>query len=103
MKTLIIAIIFVLLLALGGFFALKIFQSKAAKTGSPASAITTLTGTLQPITGNPEYSEVVTVNGKTTGVASTHLDLTPYEGKNVKITGQYSGTTMYADNVVIVP
>lgn len=101
MKTFLIAIVFLVVLAIGGIFVLKAFQAKAPK--GAVSRTITLTGTLQAITSNGEYSDVILVNGQSVGVNSTRLDLKPYEGKNVKIVGEYSGSTMYADSVTVLP
>ena len=48
-----------------------------------------------------DYAHVIVSGGKTEGVASFTLDLDQYVGKQVEVTGQYSGTTLYADSVVL--
>lgn len=99
MKAFLAGIVVLILLAAGGFFAYKYFGSRASSTQTTTQVERTLTGILQKIQSTGEYSHVINVGGKLTGVTSSTVDLTPYEGKNVRVTGQYSGTTMYADKV----
>lgn len=101
MKGFLVGIIVLVILGLFGFFALKNFQKSYVTPGS--SAQVTLVGVLQPISGNDQYSYLIVVNGQTIGVASTRLNLKQYEGKKVQITGQYSGTTIYADQIQEAP
>ncbi len=101
MKGFLIGIIILVILGIFGFFALKNFQK--SYTAPSSSAEVTLVGVLQPISGNDQYSYLIIVNGRTIGVASNRLNLKQYEGKNVQITGQYSGTTMYADQIQEAP
>ena len=103
MKTFIIAIIVLLILGVGGYFAFKIIKNQALSNEPGKNLVQTLDGVLTPIQFNGQYSDVITSGGTVTGVTSSTLDLKPYENKKVHITGEYSGNTMYADTVTIIP
>lgn len=103
MKTFIFAILFLVIAVSAAVFGFKYFQSKSSVGQAPVNLQRTLTGVLTPIPSTGEYSHVVDVNGQLVGVTSNTVDLTQYENKKVKIIGEYSGTTMYADSVTITP
>ena len=64
---------------------------------------TTITGVLSKASpGSGDYTHLVTVKDKVVGVSSYSISLDTYVGKAVSITGQYSGTTLYADVVTEV-
>lgn len=72
------------------------FSGCAAK---PANTTTenpnvTIMGTLQSAAG--KFS--VVSNGKVTDLDSRRVDLSPYVGQIVKVTGQFSGTTLFVDS-----
>lgn len=100
----IILAIFVALLALGagGYFVYNNLSSTSQPpAGNYKTSAVTLTGILQPAKGD-DYSYLLISNGKSTGVASQKIDLNQYAGKKVSVSGQYSGTTLYADEITIM-
>lgn len=104
MKTFLIALVIIILAISGGVLTLTYWQGQVKQTGqTPVNLQQTLTGVLQPVTSNGEYSDIIITNGKTVGVTSNTVNLKPYENKKVKVVGEYSGTTMYADSVTITP
>ncbi|MCL4338628.1 hypothetical protein M1271_02990 [Patescibacteria group bacterium] len=59
-----------------------------------------LAGTLQKVPqSNNDYSHILVNNNEITGIASNNIDLDKYVGQKVEISGQYSGTTLYADKI----
>lgn len=103
MKTFIVAILFLVIAVSAAVFGFKYIQNKS-KTGQPPINLQrTLTGVLTAVPSTGEYSHVIDVNGQLVGVTSNTVDLKPYENKKVNIIGEYSGTTMYADSVTIIP
>lgn len=104
MKTFLIALVIIILAISAGVFVLTYWQQQVKQTGqAPVTLQQTLTGVLQPISSTGEYSDIIITNGKTVGVTSNTVNLRPYENKKVKVIGQYSGNTMYADSVTITP
>jgi uncharacterized protein (UPF0333 family) len=80
-----------------------------AKTPSSSTTKTqvkpnvTFTGTLSKATDpNGEYTHLLNSTAGVKGVNSYSVHLDDYTGKKVTITGQYSGTTLYADTVIEV-
>lgn len=59
----------------------------------------TVEGKIQKGVGD-DYSYILMTRDKTIGVTSQTVDISKYENKNVRISGQYSGTTLYADSIV---
>lgn len=103
MKTFLIIILILVIGFIAAVFGFKYLQSKQTTTSTTTTLQKTLVGVLQPVTSTGEYSHIIVVNGKVTGVTSTTVDLKPYENKKVQILGEYSGNTMYADSVTILP
>lgn len=103
MKTFIFAILFLVIAISAGVFGFKYIQNKAKEGQTPITLQRTLTGVLTPVPSTGEYSHVVDVNGQLVGVTSNTVDLKPYENRKVNIVGEYSGATMYADSVTIIP
>lgn len=102
MKAFFVGIIFLALVGVGGYVGLQ-YYAKSSPAGGTVykSEVVTKTGILQAGQGD-DYSYVISVGGKLIGVASQKLNLSQYVGKKVSVTGQYSGTTLYADSVVEV-
>ncbi len=100
-----LGILIAILLVLGGagFFGYKYLM----KTGQGASSSetggekTAKTGVLQKVGGSGEdYSHLLTNPGqKSVGVSSSTMDLNKYNGKKVEVSGMYSGTTLYVDQL----
>ena len=100
MKSFFVAIIILIVLGVVGYSGFRYFSSRQTTqptTQTPKSVNTTLTGVLKSATG--ETSFMIVSGGKTTRVASYSLQLDEYVGRNVKITGQYSGNTLYVDAI----
>jgi len=94
----------ILILAISAaVYGFKYWQQLAAGGQAPVSLQQSLTGILQPVPSVGEYSDIIVNGNSTVGVTSSTINLRPFENKKVKIMGQYSGTTMYADSVVLVP
>lgn len=96
---------FVALLGVGGYFGYQYLLSQSSKTSSTGSQsykseAMTKTGTLQkaPVKSS-DFEHVLLSEGKSIGVTSYKVDLDQYVGKKVTISGQPSGTTLYADTV----
>lgn len=103
MKTFLVAILVLVIVISAAVFGFKYWQSKSATGNAPVSLEQTVEGVLTPVPFTGEYSDVVDVNGKLIGVTSTTVNLKQYENRKVKVSGQYSGNTMYADSVTILP
>lgn len=108
----VLAILIVLLLAGAGgtYWYLKqpksddLYQMQQTESESGEEVMSgdvTKTGKLQQSQGD-DYNHIILSEGKAIGVASQSLDLDQYVGKTVSVTGQYSGTTLYADSVTEV-
>lgn len=104
MKAFVIGIIFLVLLGAGAYVGLKYFYTPA--TGSPSfkTAVITKMGTLQKSTlVQSDFTHVLVSAGQSIGVASYTLNLDDYIGKKVSVTGQFSGDTLYADSITVIP
>jgi hypothetical protein len=103
MKAFILGIVFLVVVAIGGYFALQyIGKSGTAGTVYKTAAITR-TGTLQKSTAaGTDFTHILISAGASYGVASYSQNLDQYVGKNVKVTGQNSGTTLYIDTVTVI-
>lgn len=104
MKWIVIGLLFVGALGAAGFIWLKQTGSSSVSTETSAykTQPVTISGMFQASKGD-DFNYAILSNGKLTGVASQKEDLGKYVGKTVKITGQYSGTTLYADSVIATP
>ncbi len=102
MKTFIAALLIIVLAISVAVFGFRFLQEKSLNSSVPSVLQNTLEGVLQPIPSVGEYSDIIVTNNKTVGVTSNTVNLKPYENKKVKVTGQYSGNTMYADSVMII-
>lgn len=102
MKFLVVLVLLIVLGA-GGFFTYQSLVS--TKSASPTTLETpannqsvTKTGTLRK-GASADSGFLLIESDKTEAVSSTTIKLDQYVGKKVEITGQYSGTTLYADSV----
>lgn len=107
MKAAIIAVVLICLVGLG--LGAYLVLSKNAVGSTPSvpktqeSQNTTITGVLSPGgTAKDDYKHVITAGNKITGVSSYSVSLDQYVGKTVTVTGQFSGTTLYADTITEV-
>jgi len=105
MKAFLFGILFLVLVAAGGFVYLKYFYKSPSQTGTQIykTAAITKTGEIRKsnVTGSDFTHVLINPTEKSVGVASYTLNLDDYIGKKVSITGQYSGDTLYADSVTI--
>ncbi|SRR5260221_7252794 len=104
MRTFLTTLLILVILVVAGVFAYKFFvnQSKSQQ-GSAPSLEQSLEGILTPVAYTGEFSDVISSNGKLIGVTSTTINLKQYENKKVHINGEYSGNTMYADSITVIP
>lgn len=106
MKAFLGGIIFLVLLGAGAYIGLKYFYKSPTDTGTQTfkSAPIVKTGVLQKSNvAQSDFTHVLVASGTSIGVASYSLNLDDYIGKQVEVTGQYSGTTLYADVVTVLP
>jgi len=61
------------------------------------SAIEEMTGTIKTKVGD-EY--VFMTNGELKNITSNKINLDQYVGKEIKVKGMYSGSTLYVDEIV---
>jgi hypothetical protein len=104
MKAFFIGMLFLVLLGVGAYVGLKYFYKPA--TGSPSfkTAAITKTGILQKSTlAQSDFTHELVSSGQSVGVASYTLNLDDYIGKKVSVTGQFSGDTLYADTITVIP
>jgi|SRR5581483_6398648 len=101
MKSFLISLLVLILVISAAVYGFKYWQNATNQGTSPVQLQRTLEGVLQPVLSTGEYSDVIVTGDKTVGVTSNTINLKPYEHRKVKIVGEYSGTTMYADSVTI--
>ena len=100
MKAFFIGIIFLIIVGAGAYVGLKYFYKPATGTQTYKTATITKTGILQKSTITAsDFTHVIVSSGSSVGVASYTLNLDDYIGKNVSVTGQFSGNTLYADTI----
>jgi len=106
MKAFLTGIVVLVLVAAGAFVYLKYYSP------SPTDPEATIYKTA-PVTKRGElrktnvaasdFTHVLMADGSSVGVASYSLNLDDYIGRKVEVTGQYSGTTLYADIIQVLP
>lgn len=107
MKAFLIGVVFLIIVSAGAFVYLKYFYVSPAQTGTKVytTAAVTKTGVLQKTNvAGSDFTHVLISSDpaqKSIGVASYTLSLDSYIGKQVSVTGQYSGDTLYADTVAV--
>lgn len=107
MKAFLIGILFIVLAAAGGYVYLKYFYTSSA-SGAQIYKTSSITKTGELRKTNVAGSDFTHVlissdaSGKSTGIASYTLNLDDYIGKQVEVTGQFSGDTLYADTVKVL-
>ena len=100
MKAFLIGLLFLFLVAAGGYIGLKYFYKPQTYKTAPI----TKTGILQKSTiAQSDFTHVIITPDASAGVASYTLSLNDYIGKKVSVTGQFSGDTLFADTITIVP
>lgn len=100
MKGLFIAIILLVALAVGGYFGFKYLgKSNISQPAIYKSEPVKVTGILNVGKGD-DYEHTIMSEGKLIGVNSYTVQLKDYVGQKVEMSGQYSGTTLFADEVV---
>ena len=109
MKVFLIGIVVLLLAGVVGYVGLSYYSGKQTsvvpqgRDSVPQTKTSvTKTGVLQVLKGD-DYNYALLSEGKLIGVNSYTIKLGDYVGKMVQVTGQYSGTTLYADTVTIAP
>jgi uncharacterized protein (UPF0333 family) len=104
MKAFLIGLLFLVLVGAGAYVGLKYFYKPSTGSQTYKTAAITKTGTLQKSTiSKSDFTHVIVSSGGSVGVASYTLNLDDYIGKKVSVTGQFSGDTLYADAITIVP
>ncbi len=104
MKAFLLGLVFLALVATGGYVGLKYFYKPPAVSQPYKTAALTKTGILQKSTiSQSDFTHVIVIAGASVGVASYTLNLDDYIGKKVSVTGQFSGDTLYADTITVVP
>lgn len=98
MKSFVIGVGLLILIAVGGYYGLRAYSKTQTRADSYTSSAITKVGVLQPGKGD-DYSYILVGTDGSTGIASQQIDLSKYVGKTVTITGQNSGTTLYADTI----
>lgn len=103
MKAFLIGILTLILVVACAYVGLKYFYTPTRGGQSYQTSMVTKRGELQKtnITGS-DFTHVLIASGTSTGVASFTLNLNDYIGKQVEVTGQYSGNTLYADTITII-
>ncbi len=88
-------------LVVGGLLAFSLFLGGCSLSSQPAvevkeeSPVVNLTGKVL-VTGDKTS---IQVGGKMTEITSRKVDLKSLNGKEVTVTGEFSGTTLYVDAV----
>ena len=104
MKAFFIGLLFLVLVGAGAYVGLKYFYKPPTGSQTYKTAAITKTGTLQKSTiAKSDFTHVIITPDASVGVASYTLNLDDYIGKKVSVTGQFSGDTLYADSITIVP
>lgn len=101
MKAFLTGLLVITVLLLGGYGYLKYFYKSDTQVYKTESI--TKTGELRKtnVAGSDFTHVLINPSEKSIGVASFTLNLDDYIGKQVSITGQYSGDTLYADQITL--
>lgn len=102
MRSMIILIILGGALLVGGFVVLN-FKNVASNTTQYDNPAVTLTGTVKLTTTTVEYSYLLLGSDKSTPITSSKIDIKKYVDKKVAVVGQYSGSTLYVDQIRELP
>jgi hypothetical protein len=101
MKAFLFGLLFIALVIGGVYVGLKYYYKPPAMS---QTAVITKTGILKKSAiSQSDFTHVVISAGASVGVASYTLNLDEYIGKKVSVTGKFSGDTLYADTIHIVP
>lgn len=108
MKNILIVLCVVGILGVGGYFGYQYLLGTSEKqfqtqnsAEEQSGKTTTVEGVLMKV-ANPkdDYTHTLKTADKLVRVASYTVSLDDYVNKTVSITGQYSGTTLFADSIV---
>lgn len=100
MKAFLFGILFLALVAVGGFFYLKNSSGGNNNQQTFKTASITRTGTLKKAAvAGADFSHIIVSGGNSWGVTSYSVNLDQYVGKTVEASGQNSGTTLYIDSI----
>lgn len=100
MKAFLFGILFIVIVAVAGYFGLQYYEKSHSATQTYKTESITRTGTLEKSTiQGTDYSHMIIGTDGSWGVTSYTINLDQYVGKKVEATGQNSGSTLYADTI----
>jgi hypothetical protein len=104
MKAFLVGVLFIVIVGVGAYFGLKYFYKPQSGSQIYKTAPVTKTGELRKtdVPGSDFTHVLINLPEKSVGVASYTLHLDDYVGKQVSVTGQYSGDTLYADEIKVL-
>jgi hypothetical protein len=101
MKAFFFGLFFIAIVIVGGYVGLKYYYKPPPVS---KTAVITKTGILQKsMISQSDFTHVIITPDASIGVSSFTLNLDDYIGKKVSATGQFSGDTLYADTITVVP
>jgi hypothetical protein len=104
MKAFLFGLLFLVLVGVGGYIGLKYFYKPPTVSQVHKVDVITKIGILRKSTlSKSDFTHVIITPDASVGVASFSLNLDDYIGKNVSVSGQFSGDTLFADTITIVP
>ena len=102
MKVFLIGIVVLIVVGILGYVGLTYYSNKQTTAIPQTKVSVTKTGILQVLKGD-DYDYAILSEGKLIGVNSFTVKFGDYVGKNIQVVGQYSGTTLYADTITVLP
>jgi hypothetical protein len=100
MKAFIGGLIFLVLVAVVGYFGLMYYQKNHAAPQVYKTEAITRVGTVQKSSvKGVDYAHIIVGTNGSWGVMSNAVNLDQYVGKKVEATGQNSGSTLYIDTI----
>ena len=102
MKTIALVIVGVFLivaLAYAGFHSMTGVISTNKTPQTKTSLLITEVGTVQKAEGGDDYTHHLVASDHTVKLNSYTVDFSQYEGKTAKVTGEYSGNTLFVDEI----
>lgn len=102
MKAFIIGLVVLSMVVIGGYVGLKYVGSQKQPQSSYKTESVAKIGVIQTGKGD-DYTHLLVSEGTSIGLASYTVKLDDYLGKKVQVQGQFSGTTLYADSVAVLP
>ena len=101
MKTVLVSLIILALLALGAYFGFQYL--KKSSTSYPKNInqnlTVTKTGTLTKVTNGTDYTHLLNTGTESVKINSYTVKLLDFENQKVTVTGEYSGTTLFVDTI----